>query len=119
MTSQWHSTEPEDPRPGHPGAPHIRWVRVSYDRWRTSPSWIQRILAGFVLLILLGLAVLLLIGGLVVGAIVAGVLAILMGIAWIAQRIRSALDGRPARSSGGNFQRERENVRVIGPTQHR
>ena len=131
MAYQWHSTEPEDPRPGDPGtpgagAPHIRWVRVSYDRWRTTPSWVQRILGAFVLLILLGLSVLLLVGGLIVGAIVAGVLAVLMGIAWIAQRLRAAIDGKSGSPSGDdfrgsdfreNFRGGRKNVRVIGPTQ--
>ena len=91
------------------------WSRTAHARYRSfraQPSWVHQLLGIVVLLVLVGLAAVLLVFGLIVGAVVAGVAALGAGVAWIARRL-SAGGG----TGGGLAHRRdpRKNVRVVTP----
>jgi uncharacterized membrane protein HdeD (DUF308 family) len=79
------------------------WARATrYSQtWRAQPTWVQRVVMGAVVLVVLGLTAILLVSSLVVGLVVAGVAALAMGGAALVRRLKGE-------DRGG-----RKNVRII------
>jgi fatty acid desaturase len=90
----------------------------AYSTWRASPSWVQRTLGTIALLVFLGLAAILLVIALAVGAVIAA----LVGVVLILRKAWFRLTGL-ARPTGGSRSTRpepasdldplRQNVRVI------
>lgn len=82
------------------GARAFRFARAALDQ----PSWIHRVVGFIVLLVLIGVAATLLVWGLVIGAVVVGGLALVIGVRSLWLRLVSR------REAGGGLRR---NVRVV------
>lgn len=118
-------TDPSDqsssPGPGTGPRPNFsgqRWsatfsrVNRTYTAWRASPSWFQKALGAVALVILVGLAAILLVLGLVVGAAIALIVGavIALRLAW------ARLTGGPrlrTPTPAATLDPLRQNVRVI------
>jgi hypothetical protein len=93
-----------------PGAAFSRVTRA-YSAWRTAPTWAQRALATIVLLVVVGLAAVLLVVGLTVGAVIA----VAVGAVLLVRSAWARLTGgraEPEQSESG-LDTMRSNVRVI------
>ncbi len=86
-------------------------VRRASASWRSAPSWLHRVLGTAVLLVIVGLAAVLLVVGLVVGAAVAVVAGVVLG----ARAAWARLTGGRRRGETGTpgLDAMRSNVRVI------
>ncbi len=88
-----------------------------YSTWRASPSWLQRTLGTIALLVFLGLAAILLVIALAVGAVIAA----LVGVVLILRKAWTRLAGTPRTGPrradpadpAGKLDPLRHNVRVI------
>lgn len=67
-------------------------AQQTYAAWTARPSWAAKLVGAVLFFILLGLAALLLLGGLIVGAVIALAAGIYAGIRWLRRRITNPPD---------------------------